>query len=92
MTLRLSPLELVLLLTVGLALPASLGSAQPAVRCDTCVVSNGCESTRTSCIAECRARLFSVDPNRSECLDACARKAIACTRTADTSCKSQKAC
>jgi hypothetical protein len=92
MTLRSANVGVVCLLILSIIIPSSLGSAQPAAKCETCVVSYGCENTRASCIAECRARLFSVDPKRSECIDACARKAVECTRTADTSCKTQKAC
>jgi hypothetical protein len=92
MTLRWADVGVAVLLILGTCIPLSLASAQPAARCETCVVSYGCENTRASCIAECRARLFSVDPKRSECIEACARKAAECTRTADTSCKTQKAC
>jgi len=92
MVLRSADARVTVLLILGACFPPSLASAQTADRCNTCIVSYGCDNTRASCVAECRARLFSVDPKRSECIEACARKASECTRTADTSCKTQKAC
>jgi len=39
-----------------------------------------CEEKRQSCIAECRARYFSVDPKRNACIANCMSEADRCMR------------
>lgn len=39
-----------------------------------------CEAKRRSCIAECRAQYFSVDPKRDACIAACVAEANRCVR------------
>ncbi|WP_431271190.1 hypothetical protein [Dankookia sp. P2] len=39
-----------------------------------------CETKRQSCVAECNARYFTVDPNRDKCLASCAAEANRCSR------------
>lgn len=39
-----------------------------------------CESKRRSCIAECRAQYFSIDPKRDACIAACVAEANKCVR------------
>ncbi len=40
----------------------------------------GCEAKRRSCIAECRAQYFAVDPKRNACIANCVAEADRCTR------------
>jgi len=81
---------LALALTVWL-LP-NLALAQPANGCATCIVAAACEPRRDSCIAECRARLFSIDPKRGSCIDDCSTKADRCTQAAVSSCRARNLC
>ena len=39
-----------------------------------------CEAKRRSCIAECRAQTFSLDPKRNACIANCAAEAGKCVR------------
>jgi hypothetical protein len=40
----------------------------------------GCETKRQSCIAECRAQYFAVDPKRNACVASCVAEANRCMR------------
>jgi len=40
----------------------------------------GCETKRRSCIAECRAQYFTVDPKRNACIASCVAEADRCMR------------
>jgi hypothetical protein len=40
----------------------------------------GCETKRRSCIAECRAQHFNVDPKRNACIANCESEANRCRR------------
>ena len=40
----------------------------------------GCEAKRRSCIAECRAQHFAVDPKRNACIASCVAEANRCMR------------
>jgi hypothetical protein len=42
-----------------------------------------CAGHLESCRAECRARIFAVDPRREVCLKECADTELTCTQTAD---------
>ncbi len=66
-------MRLVLLLyyAPGFSAPLAVLAAQPAV-------SAWCQDDQARCIAECRARLFAVDPARAECVAACADRPIRC--------------
>jgi hypothetical protein len=81
---------------VGLALGCCLlpltARAQASRDCSLCVVASDCSGKRDACIGECRARLFTIDPKRAVCIDACNTQAAQCTRTADSSCRSQSRC
>src|SRR5215218_2177945 len=55
-----------------LALVAA-GPAQTAAQ-------TGCEAKRRSCVAECRAQYFTVDPKRDACIAKCEAEANRCMR------------
>jgi hypothetical protein len=74
---------LALLLTASIA-PCRV-TAQPLSTCAACVA--GCEADREGCVAECRARLFSIDPRRSECIVSCSKLEIQCIRNAQSACR-----
>ena len=40
----------------------------------------GCEAKRRSCVAECRAQYFTVDPKRNACIANCVAEANRCIR------------
>ena len=40
----------------------------------------GCETKRRSCIAECRAQYFVIDPKRNACIADCVAEADRCRR------------
>jgi hypothetical protein len=44
------------------------------------VVQTGCEAKRQSCIAECRAQYFTIDPKRNACIANCIAEANKCIR------------
>lgn len=44
------------------------------------VAQAGCELRRQSCIAECRARYFTIDPKRDACIANCVAEATKCIR------------
>ncbi len=43
-------------------------------------VQTGCETKRRSCIAECRAQYFNIDPKRGACIANCVAEANRCMR------------
>jgi hypothetical protein len=51
--------------------------AQPARQVTPAVE---CEPKRQSCVAECRAQYFAIDPRRTDCTVNCAAVAARCTR------------
>ena len=61
-----------LLAAAALALVAA-GPARTAAQ-------TGCEAKRRSCVAECRARHFAVDPRRDACIASCMAEASRCMR------------
>ena len=65
---------LLTLTLVGCMLPCLL-TAQPIRDCAACVGAAGCNTTHEACVAECRARLFSIDPRRSDCITDCSNNA-----------------
>ena len=54
----------------------ALVAAEPTIE----TAQTGCEAKRRSCIAECRAQHFNVDPKRSGCVANCETKAKRCMR------------
>ena len=66
--------------------------AQSQQACTACVAATGCEARRDSCIAECRARLFSIDPKRNACVAGCSTSATQCARTAEATCRTRGQC
>src|SRR4051794_5478277 len=55
-------------LAMGVALPAQTAAQ------------TGCEAKRRSCVAECRAQYFTVDPKRNACIAKCEAEASRCVR------------
>ena len=82
------------LLVVLLVLCPSPGlmRAQPVSACETCAGAAGCEAKRDACVAECRARLFSVDPRRADCIAACLDTATQCIRSVESFCRAGNRC
>ena len=66
--------------------------AQPAQRCATCLREAGCDAQQDACVAECRARMFGIDPKRNSCLDGCRVAATRCSRDAEVGCRARGAC
>lgn len=81
-----------LILTLAGCLAPCLASAQSANDCAACVSAAACDTRQDSCVAECRARLFDIDPRRNDCLAACATKASQCSQSARTACRAQNQC
>lgn len=79
------------LLVVGCLAPGT-GRAQSPGRCDACVDAANCGPARETCVAECRARLFSIDPRRAECTTGCGNTAIQCARSAEAACRAGNLC
>jgi hypothetical protein len=63
-----------------LGLVASATLALVAVDLAREVAQTGCETKRRSCIAECRAQHFAIDPKRSACIASCVAEADRCRR------------
>lgn len=80
---------LALFAAVGAA-PACAQSGGPS--CAACIVAFECDSKQEQCVAECRARLFTIDPRRATCIDACAVKARNCSKSAGLTCRSESRC
>jgi hypothetical protein len=92
MRLSILRLGICLILSVCIGGSSSLVLAQVAGSCTACVRSEGCDNKRSSCSSECRARIFSVDPRRAECLAKCLTDADRCAQAALSSCRELKAC
>jgi hypothetical protein len=69
-----------------------MAEAQPMGGCASCVALAGCMTASETCVAECRARLFNIDPRRSECVTSCSSKATLCTSAAERICREQNLC
>ena len=59
---------------------ASAALALVAAEPTRAAAQTACEAKRRSCIAECRAQYFSVDPKRNACIAKCVAEADRCTR------------
>jgi hypothetical protein len=79
-------------LFLALCLTPCAALAQPPLTCDACVSNAACDEQRTSCIAECRARLFSIDPRRADCINTCSSKARLCSQSAVATCRTRNLC
>jgi hypothetical protein len=67
-------------------------AAQPQGRCLACINAAACEGRHDSCVAECRARLFSIDPKRAACIADCGSKAAECVQAANSACRAGSSC
>lgn len=82
-----------LLLTVTLLVGVvPVAAAQTQSTCAACIGATGCADRRDACVAECRARLFSIDPKRATCVATCTAEANRCSQTADSSCRARNLC
>jgi hypothetical protein len=88
-----SPARIVVAIVGLLAVitPVYHAAAQTA-ECKACVTASGCESHHSECVAECRARLFSIDPRRANCISTCTDAAAGCTRSITETCRAQHHC
>ena len=84
--------RLVILTVVLACLAPALPRAQPASDCDACIAAPGCTATHESCVAECRARLFSIDPRRSDCVASCSNTATVCVQSVEKFCRAGNRC
>jgi hypothetical protein len=76
---------------VGWLSPA-VAMAQAQAGCAACVSAASCDGKEDSCVAECRARLFSIDPKRPACIADCSNKSSQCVQAANTACRSRNLC
>jgi len=74
------------------SLSSGLAQAQSAVSCADCINAAACNATRDSCAAECRARLFSIDPRRESCITGCSGTAAQCAQAATVACREKAQC
>ena len=63
-----------------LRLSASAAFALVAAEPTHAAAQTECEAKRRSCIAECRAQYFTIDPKRSTCIANCVAEADRCRR------------
>jgi hypothetical protein len=77
--------------SIGAAWP-SLAMAQLTDVCAACIAGALCDSDARSCVAECRARTFVVDPKRSACVTHCSTTQTQCGLTAAAGCKALTVC
>jgi hypothetical protein len=84
-------IRVLIVVLVGCMVPG-LATAQPASGCAACVSAAGCDTKRDNCVAECRARLFTIDPRRADCITKCSNEAALCSRTADGACRTRNLC
>ena len=70
----------------------SFAFGQATTTCMTCLRAEACDSKRTVCTAECRARMFTVDPRRAECLTKCSNTTAQCAQAALNFCQQLNAC
>lgn len=75
-------------LLLGCAVPTLL-RAQDA-GCEVGNQASSCDASRLTCVSECRARHFSIDPQRGACVLACGDTASACTNRVLQACRSKR--
>jgi hypothetical protein len=67
--------------------------AQVPAGCAACVsAASSCDGKEDSCVAECRARLFSIDPRRAACIADCSSKSSQCVQAANSACRTRNLC
>jgi hypothetical protein len=82
----------IFILTLVGCMSPHLVDAQTAGDCVACADAAACDAKHASCIAECRARYFSIDPKRPECLTNCKKNLVKCTGIAGADCRSRNSC
>jgi len=82
----------IFILTLVGCMSPYLVDAQTTGDCAACADAAACDTKHASCIAECKARYFSIDPKRSECLTNCAKASVKCTRIAGADCRLRNSC
>ena len=80
------------MIPLAIALMPVAIQAQSPGSCQNCTASAVCNDQRDGCVAECRARLFNIDPRRADCIAQCVTAAAHCTRQTETSCQAGKSC
>jgi hypothetical protein len=80
-----------ILTLVGMMAPC-LSAAQTASSCSACVIAAGCDNMQVSCVTECRARYFSIDPKRTACITQCTNNSDRCTKLTINECRTQTMC
>ena len=77
----------------GLIVAVSHGSTRAqGLDCEVCAGQSACGSKHKSCVAECRARLFSIDPRRASCISICVEAATVCAQSVENRCRLGKRC
>lgn len=84
--------RLILGLLIVVTLAPGFSAALTTSACESCAGAPGCESKREACVAECRARLFSVDPRRPDCIASCVSTAVQCARSVESFCRAGNCC
>jgi hypothetical protein len=82
----------IFILTLVGCMSPHLLDAQTTGDCMACADAAACDTKHALCIAECRARYFSIDPKRSECLTECAKTSVKCTPIRGADCRSRNSC
>jgi hypothetical protein len=82
---------LVVLALTCFAVPP-VGNAQSNGKCEGCISAAGCDAQREACVADCRARLFNIDPKRPACIAGCSNAAAQCERDAEKACLEKSSC
>ena len=78
---------------LSLAVMASSGLAVGQnLDCRSCARQSDCGLKRDACISECRARIFSIDPRRTGCINTCDDAATACMHSVENYCQSGRRC
>jgi hypothetical protein len=82
---------IVILALAGCMVPRCV-AAQAAGGCAACVGAAACDTKQASCVQQCRARYFNVDPRRSDCIAHCEAVSSQCTQVAGSACRTQNSC
>jgi hypothetical protein len=67
-------------------------AAQTAASCAACIGAADCNDKHNSCITECRAQYFSIDPKRTTCITQCETTSVKCAQVAGSDCRAQNLC
>ena len=60
--------------------------------CVDCARQSQCAAKHGTCVAECRARIFGIDPRRTSCISVCDSAVTECTRSVENVCWSTRRC